>query len=88
MNSYSITYKKVGFFKFKKVFKDVIGHHYSKDQDKMVVYFANGSLREVGCWSKHQIFLGTDWVMFTKNNMDKEAQADVKLKVNTQMKSS
>ena len=56
----------------------VIGHGYWKEQDKTVLYFAGGSIREIKNWSKCECWLGTDWVVADK--VAKEKQASEKAK--------
>jgi hypothetical protein len=80
MKVYSIKWKRL-----KKLFwsteKNVIAHRLDKDQDKLVMYFPDGGLKEVQDWRSCQIKLATDWVLYTKSNMEKEAGQAVKLNV-------
>jgi len=74
---YILRYKK-GLF-WKKV--TVIGHNYDSNQDKMILFFEDGSLREISEWKKCEIKLGTDWVLARKKAMEAETGVDVKLNV-------
>jgi hypothetical protein len=44
----------------------VIGHRYDKEQDKMVLYFADGGLKEISEWVKCSVKLGQDWLIARK----------------------
>lgn len=59
-----------------------IGHSLDKNQDKMVVYFEDGGICEIAKWAECEVRLGTDWVLATKDQMEKEANQPVKLNVN------
>jgi hypothetical protein len=78
MQSYCFSYKK--FLWFKKLTK-CIGHRLDEKQDKMVIFFQDGSLREICNWSKCEIRLGADWVLWTKTQMEKESGTSVKMNV-------
>jgi hypothetical protein len=49
--------------------------------EKMVLYFPNGALKVIADWKNCELKLDTDWVLFTKNRMEKESGQDVKLAV-------
>lgn len=83
MDSYVFKYQRIGRHFLEKI-KDCVGHRYDQGQDKMVVYFKDGSLREIVRWKDCGIYLGTDWVLFTKKNMEKESGQPVKLTVNAE----
>jgi len=55
----------------------------SQNRDRMVLYFKNGALRTISDWFGCELKLETDWVLFTKNKMEKESGQDVKLAVDT-----
>lgn len=55
----------------------------SQDKNRMVLYFKNGALKTISNWSQCELKLDTDWVIFTKNKMEKESGQEVKLAVNT-----
>ena len=81
MDVYSAKWKRLGLFSRWKTEKDLIGHRYEKDQNKMVFFYKNGSVKEVAEWLSCEIHLGTDWVLWTKNSMEKEANQAIKLNV-------
>lgn len=74
---YILKYKK-GWF-WKKVV--VIGHNYDAAQDKMILFFEDGGVREISEWRKCEIKLGQDWVLARKKQMEAESGVDVKLNV-------
>lgn len=88
MNTYKAKWRRLGLFSkfFTKTEKGLNGHRYWEAADKMVFYYLNGSLKEVARWSQCEISLGTDWVLFTKEQMEKEANAPVKLAVDVTAK--
>jgi len=50
----------------------VMGHAYDGAQDKMVLFFANGSVREVARWRDCEARLGTDWVLAQKKSLEEQ----------------
>lgn len=58
----------------------VIGHNYIEQQDKMVLYFKDGSIRELVNWSKCEVFLGTDWVLAVKDKMEEHTNSPIAVK--------
>jgi hypothetical protein len=74
---YAFRYKKKFFSKVIKA----VGHRWDKDSDRMDVYHLNGSITSIAKWSTYNLYLGTDWVLFTKNAMEKESGQNVKLAV-------
>jgi len=66
-----------------RVERDLIGHKLDQTQDKLVFYYRNGSLREVCRWSTCEMNLGTDWVLWTKDQLAKKTGTDIKLSVDT-----
>lgn len=58
-----------------------MGHQYQKDIDRMDAYHTDGSITSIAKWSKYDLHLGTDWVLFTKKQMEKESGQDIKLKI-------
>lgn len=75
--TYKFKYKRSVFWKS----VHVIGHDYNKSQDKMVVYFEGGALKEIKDWSSCELFLGLDWVLFIKKDMEQKAGQPVMLSV-------
>lgn len=59
----------------------VNGHRYEQSQDKMVIYFPDGAVRELSSWSKCEVSLGSDWVLAMKKNMEKQAGQAIPLAV-------
>jgi len=74
-------------FKFKRCFfwstHKVIGHKHAPDQNKMILYYETGAVREIKKWTDCECQLGTDWVLHIKSEMEKEAGIDIKLNVKT-----
>jgi hypothetical protein len=77
MNSYKFKYRKL---LIKKTI-NAIGHKFSPDLNRMDVYHVDGSITSIANWSKYDLFLGTDWVLFTKKQMEKEAGQKIDLAV-------
>jgi hypothetical protein len=84
MNTYNFKHRRHNaFFLFRgwKTEKDLIGHKWFPDQNKMVLYYKTGAVKEIAQWHMCEVQLGTDWVLFNKNQMEKEAGQPVKLAV-------
>ena len=47
----------------------------------MILFFEDGSIREIAEWKKCEIKLGIDWVLARKKAMEAETGVDVKLNV-------
>lgn len=77
MNSYKFKYKKFFFYKSIKS----IGHKYLPDLNRMDVFHEDGSITSIANWSKYDLRLGTDWVAFTKSQMEKESGQKIDLAV-------
>jgi len=67
-------------FSFCKKYK-VIGHAIDKDSGKMVLYFEDGSLKEIVKWDECEIFLGIDWVLAMQKNMENKVGQKIPLNV-------
>ena len=74
--TYIFKYKKGWFWRSAKV----VGHRLDQSNNRMDLFFENGSIKSIGQWDKYDLFLGTDWVLFTKNQMEDESGQDIKLK--------
>ena len=74
---YIFKYKKSSAFFWKK--EKIIGHGYDEKQDKMILYFQDGSLKEIASWKNHEVFLGIDWVLYTKNRLEAQTGQNIKL---------
>jgi hypothetical protein len=59
----------------------VQGHRYEQPMDKMVLYFLDGSVREIPAWSRREVVLGVDWVLAVKKRMESESGQSVPLSV-------
>lgn len=55
---------------------------YGQNRNKMVLYFESGAIKVIGDWQNCEMKLGTDWVLATKDKMEKESGQDIKLSVN------
>lgn len=75
MSSYIFQYRKRLLWKSIKA----SGHKYYSDMNRMDVYHTDGSITSIAEWSKYDLKLGTDWVLFTKKQMEKESGQQVKL---------
>jgi hypothetical protein len=80
METYKMKYRRSGSWLW-SCMKNLIGHRYDSSTNKMVFYFANGSLREVAEWNNCECFLDTDWVIWTKKQMEKEAGQTIPLTI-------
>ena len=74
---YKFKYKRKWFWKTEKV----VGHAYQENQDKMCLYYEDGSVRELAEWSKCECKLGTDWVRAIQKKMEREAGVQVPVNV-------
>jgi hypothetical protein len=77
MSSYKFKYKK-GLFS-KTIL--AMGHRLDKDTNRMDVYHVDGSITSIAEWSKYNLYLGTDWVLFTKREIEKESGQKIELAV-------
>lgn len=59
----------------------VIGHSYVVDQDKMVLYFPNGSVKEICKWSKCELYLDVDWVNAVRKSQEAKTGQPITLAV-------
>lgn len=71
-------------FKYRRNFfwyttHEVIGHRYDTSQDKMILYFENGSVKEIKKWKDCELSLGVDWVLASKKMIEKETGVEAKL---------
>lgn len=77
--TYVFTFRRL-WWPFKRRYV-VIGHYYSHDQDKMQLYLPGGYIREIAKWSKCELYLGADWVLFQKTQLEKQAGQSIPLNV-------
>lgn len=72
-------------FKFKRRFFwrsfTIVGHAYDERQDKLVMYFPNGGLREIKHWKDCEVCLGVDWKLAQQKAMEDKAGVSVPLKM-------
>ena len=80
MNTYMFKCKKGLFWKKIKA----IGHSLQAEVDRMDIYHANGSVTSLSGWSKYDLHLGTDWVLFTKKQIEKESGQKINLDVESE----
>jgi hypothetical protein len=59
----------------------VIGSKHEPQNDKMVLFFPDGGLREIARWSRCEARLGADWVAAMKKQMEAQAGQSIPLKV-------
>ena len=51
----------------------VNGHRYDEDQDKMLLFFEEGGIKEIKEWSKCELQLGVDWLAITEQDIKETA---------------
>lgn len=89
MSPYKFSFRRLGRFSLWRSFR-VVGHRSSADDvplghsssDKMILYFADGGVREIANWSRCELRLGTDWVLAVKRQAEKQSGTSVSLDVN------
>jgi hypothetical protein len=59
----------------------VIGHSFVEQQDKMVLYLPDGSIREIAHWRDCEVKLGADWKLAQQKIMESKAGVSVPLAV-------
>lgn len=50
-----------------------------KEQDRMDLYLEGGPIRSIPEWSKYELYLGMDWVLAVKEQMEKESKQQINL---------
>ncbi len=76
--TYKFNYKRKGWFYHTE---KVVGHNYMEKQNKMVLYYEDGSIREIKEWNKCECKLGTDWVLAVQKKMEKDTGTPVPVNV-------
>lgn len=71
--TYIFKWKRWLFWKSRRV----VGHRYTHEQNKAVMYFEDGGVLEIKDWSKCVVRLGPDWALAQKKAMELEAGASV-----------
>ena len=74
--TYTFKYRKGWFWKKEQV----VGHRFDATSDHMDLWFQDGTIKSIGSWSKCDLELGKDWILFTKSQMEDETGHDIKLK--------
>jgi hypothetical protein len=74
--TYKFRYKRYFFYRA----VTVIGHNYNDKTDKMVLYFPDGSIKEIPEWRKCHLKLEVDWVAAQKKYMEDKAGQTIPLK--------
>jgi len=72
---YKFKYRRKWFWRSIKI----AGHSYQENQDKMVLYKKDGSIEEIHHWKDCSAKLGTDWVLFTKTQMEKQSGQQINI---------
>ncbi len=72
---YTLRIKRYFFWRKYKV----VGHAYVESQDKLDVFFKDGSVESIPSWSKHRLKLGQDWKLAVKEKMEKETGTNIKV---------
>lgn len=75
--TYLFKYRRRLFWKTHRV----SGHVYTSDQDKLVLYFQDGSVQEVKDWKNCELRLGTDWVAAQKKMLESQTGQSIPLGV-------
>lgn len=79
MRSFSFRYKKPGGLFWRK--SKVSGYNLQTERDRMLLFLPDGGLIEIPQWSTYMCKLGIDWVLATKDQMEKESGKDIKVSV-------
>jgi|GEM_PF-4637703 len=75
--TYVFTYRRRFFWHSHKV----IGHQCDVPQDKMVLFFADGAVREIANWKQCEVKLGADWVLAQRRALEAQTGAPIALAV-------
>jgi len=82
MSTYNFVYRRRMLWKSLKA----TGHRLDRELDRMDIFHEDGSITSLSQWSKYDLKLGTDWVLFTKKQMEKEAGQKIDLAVGANRK--
>jgi len=52
----------------------VTGHKFEEEQNKLILYLQDGSIREIKHWLDCECKLGADWVNLTKESIREETK--------------
>lgn len=94
---YKFKYKKKGsfFWKSKEVIGHSIEYYddtifnskkeiiqiNKKPQNAMILYYEDGSIERISNWNNYDLRLEKDWVLVTKQSMEKEIGQDIRLNI-------
>jgi len=67
--SYTFKWKKHSIFWNKRQVK---AHRFDEKQNKMILYYENGSIEEIANWKDCSLRLGLDWVETVTNTTNKK----------------
>jgi len=74
---FKIKYKRMNDWFYKT--ETVIGSNLDKDLDRLFLYKDDGSVLELAKYSQLTVKLGTDWVLATKEKLEKESNQTVNI---------
>ena len=76
---YTIKYKKPRSWFWKS--ETVRGHQFDELQNKLVLYYEDGSVREIAHWKDYEVKLGVEWVLAIKQSMEKETGTSIPVNI-------
>lgn len=79
MKKFVFKYRKSGAWFWKSI--TVVGTKYHEVGDRMTLFFEDGGIQEIAGFKNYDAKLGIDWVLATKEQLEKEAGQPVKLNV-------
>lgn len=79
MQEFKFRYKKTGWLFWRS--RKVIGYNIDQAAGRMVLFLPNGGILEIPNWAEYLCNLGTDWVLATKKQMEKEAGQPIMVNV-------
>lgn len=57
-----------------------MGHRYNKEEDRMDIFLSESAgVKSIGEWSKCDLHLGRDFILFQKEQLEKEAGQNIKV---------
>lgn len=79
MKKFKIKFKKTGSFFWKS--RVVVGSKLDTGLNRLTLYYEDGSIEELAKYSDMDVKLGLDWVLATKDALEKESGQNIKLSV-------
>lgn len=76
---YVFKYRKYNRWFCKKI--KVSGHAYLQEQDKMIIYYPDGTISEIAHWKDYEVFLGLDWKESVRKQKSIEAGTSIELEL-------